>query len=389
MIARAAIVLVVAGIIAFQALRTATVHERGSDLAARLWPGHPQVMTARAMADLGVAAARGEGVPPELLDRFHSIARRAPLAPEPFLVSGAMAQMRGLDPLAEQIFRAAVVRDPRSEAARYFLADRYLRTGRTSLALSEMAMLSRLLPEASLQFGPALASYARSRGAVDELKQFFLRSPEFEPVVLSELASDPQNAELVLDLWSGQTIDEPPNPDWRSALVNSLVERGDYIDARRIWARLSNANASRHELHNAAFADDAAPAPFNWSFGSKGGVAEPLGNGRLQVIYYGREDATLAEQLLVLPAGRYVLNFEASGDFGSAAPLEWRLRCVPDGPTIMSAPLAPLRRGGKRATAFRVPGGCSAQRLELAGIAGESPSSTTIEISRLRLTRAR
>ena len=131
-----------------------------SNIAQRLWPSHPAVLADRTMGEIGARARRGQSLTPAILSQVDQIARLAPLAPEPFLIKGALAQVQGKQEHAEQLFTAARARDPRSVAARYFLADRYLRSGRTGQALAEIAALSQLFPQGMVGFGPA---WRRSR----------------------------------------------------------------------------------------------------------------------------------------------------------------------------------------------------------------------------------
>ena len=130
-----------------------------------MFPGHPQALIDRAMGDIGAAAAKGAGMPSSATQQMMIAARKDPLAPTPFLIEGTIAQLAGHDRRAEALFLAARWRDPRAPAARYFLADRYLRTNRIAAGLVEMAALARISERASQPLAPALAAYARSPGA--------------------------------------------------------------------------------------------------------------------------------------------------------------------------------------------------------------------------------
>src|SRR5215210_2049870 len=129
-IGRVAIAAVFVALFSFQAVRTAAVSNRSTrdSLGARLWPSHPEVILNRAMAQVGALAARGQPPSPAIFTRMEEVARKAPLAPEPFLVKGAVARVQGRNDVAERLFAQALARDPRSEAVRYLLADLYLHT---------------------------------------------------------------------------------------------------------------------------------------------------------------------------------------------------------------------------------------------------------------------
>ena len=386
LIARAILVLIVGGLLAWQVIRTAIIADPSTrrTIAPRLWPSHPSLVINRTMAEIGAHAARGQTPPPATLRRVDEIARKAPLAEEPFLIKGALAQVRQQQQLAERLFVAARSRDPRSPAARYFLADRYLRTGRVAPALAEIAALSRLFAEARAQFAPALAAFARTRGAVPQLRSFFRTSPELEPLVLSQLAEDAGNADLILALWGRGRAAENPAPEWQPKLVNKLIEQGQFAKAYGTWRLLAGVGEHPGTIFNSGFRKVAAPPPFNWTFSTAGGVVEPTPGDRLQLIYYGRDDSVLAEQTLVLSPGRYQLSMDVSGSLGAGSEIAWTLTCVPGKDSILRLP---VDRKGRIAGSFAVPQGCPAQRLQLVAMPGEFPQSQEFTVGGLSLTK--
>ncbi|MEO7814687.1 MAG: hypothetical protein ABIR87_04495, partial [Sphingomicrobium sp.] len=127
---------------------------------------HPEAMVERAMAEIGTAAAAGGEVPATARQALASVATTMPLRADPFLVEGTIAEIEREGRRAERLFAAARARDPRSQGARYFLAERYLKTGRILPGLVEMGVLARLSETASQSLVPALAAYARSPGGV-------------------------------------------------------------------------------------------------------------------------------------------------------------------------------------------------------------------------------
>ncbi|HUE78805.1 MAG TPA: hypothetical protein VMN38_04160 [Sphingomicrobium sp.] len=338
------------------------------------------------MAEIGARAAQGQSPAPETLRRVEEIASKAPLAPEPFLIKGALAQVQQQQEQAERLFVAARTRDPRSVAARYFLAERYLRTGRIALALGEIAALSRLFPEARAQFGPALAAFSSMPGSQPQLRSFFRSSPEMEPLVLLSLAEDARSAELIMALWGGRRPGAgEPRPEWEAKLLSRLVEAGQFTKAHAIWRQVAGVNPDGASVFNRGFREVPAPPPFNWRFASAGAVVEPAAGDRLQVIYYGREDIVLAEQLLVLPPGRYQLAMAISGPLGEGSDIAWTLTCVPRTEPVFRLP---VDRTGQIGGNFAVPERCPAQRLQLVGSAGEFSQSREFTVGRFSLMRA-
>ena len=315
------------------------------------------------------------------METVATIARVAPLAPEPYLITGAIAQLDGRDRRAERLFEAARARAPRSDAARYFLAERYLRTGRTAEALLEMAAFARLTPGGGERFAPVLAAFAKEPGAVAHLQRLFRDAAEFRDPVLAQLARDASNHELVMAL-AGPRRSEGDPPPWQGELLGQLVARGEFARAADVWRRLSGIEPPRSTVFDPQFEEPTAPPPFAWSFPQQGAVAEP-GSGGLRIIYFGRDDSVLAQQMLLLSQGRYNLGMRVSGDIADGTEVAWTLTCLPGQESILTLP---LQRGQVEAS-FAVPSDCSAQQLRLIANAGELSRQADFRIAGLRLRR--
>ncbi len=386
-VVRLILVIAVGALLGFQVVRTALIADPSTrnTLAPRIWSSHPTPLTNRTMAEIGAQAARGKTPSPETLRQVDAIAAKAPLAVEPFLVKGALAQIEGQQERAERLFLAARLRDPRSAAARYFLADRYLRTVRVAPALAEIAALSRLYVEARAQFGPALATFAKMPGGVPQLRRFFRTSPELEPFVLAYLANDARNANLVLALWGRRPLDPKASPpEWQGTLIRKLIEQGQFAKAYATWRLVAGVERGAGTIFNPGFRKLSAPPPFNWDFSATGGVAEAAPGDRLQVIYYGRQDAVLAEQLLILAPGRYQLGMDISGALGDGGELAWTLSCLPRHDVFFRLP---INRKGRIAGKFSVAPNCPLQSFRLTALPGPFPQSQELAIGALSLTR--
>ncbi|MDQ3478626.1 MAG: hypothetical protein M3438_05645 [Pseudomonadota bacterium] len=351
----------------------------------RIWPNHPATLRSTGMAQIGQAAARGELPATQTMQKMRRLAARAPLQPEPFLVEAALAAKRGESERGAQLLLEARRRDPRSAAARYLLADHYIRTGAIVEGLRELTVLSRLLPGSAVQLVPGLAAYARTPGAIPKLRELFRESPDLEQLLLTTLASDAANADLVLAVARPASISAPGT--WRARLLKSLVEAGRYEKAYQVWARFTGAQGRPTGLFRPDFAPTPEPPPFNWTLAkSGGGLAEPS-NAGLRVLHYGRAATTLASQVMLLPAGRYEIAFAVAGDVGGEGQLRWRVACLPSGPLVLDLALTSAA-GGRAGGQFQVPSnGCAAQRIELVGAAADMPKSSDATISQLRLSR--
>lgn len=353
--------------------------------AAAIWPSHPDVLFKTALNDIAATAAAGHPVPRARIEAIYAAATTAPLAPEPFLVRGVEARLEGNELLAGRAFEAAYKRAPRSLAAHYFLADHYLRTGQTDAGLAELARLTRLVPDGITSVAPYYASYANAPGGAKRVKAMLRSNPQFEPQILAALAGDAANADLILYLARGLPTPSGQFPAWHGRLVESLLAAGQYAKARQVWSRLSGQPLSVG-LFDPGFSGKPAPPPFNWTLLSNAsGVAEGVGEGRLHLIYYGRDNATLASQTLTLAPGRYRLSFNVQGDAKSFAAIAWKIACRPLGSTVLSLELTGSQ--GRKTGEFVIGPGCGAQQLSLVGTSPDFPETVDLTFSDLSLSR--
>jgi hypothetical protein len=351
--------------------------------AFRAWNDHPAAELALGMTEIGTAAREQRPVRQATFDMIDDAATKAPLAPEPFLVRGVQAELDGKARLATLAFMAAERRDPRSLPARYFLADIYYRSGDPRRTLEQIDVLSRLAPGGTQTLAPYLAAYAKNRAAWPDLKRLFRSNPGLADASLTALAKDPAYADAVLALADRRSA---AGGNWAPALVNSLINAGQYDKARRVWAETSNRQLPADgTIYDAGFTDTKSPPPFNWGLvSSTVGLAERQPGGRLHVIFYGQEDGTLASQLLVLPPGTYRLTMNVAGDRSRLRALSWSVRCDRAAKAFASAGLDQAAAGWS----FTVPAGCPAQWLELSGTSGEISQQTDFTISALTLVPA-
>jgi hypothetical protein len=373
-----------------QIVRTAFVSAYAEDdplKAAAVWPSHPDVLFKTALEDISRAAAAGQPAPKARIDAIYAAAADAPLAPEPFLVRGVEAQLAGDQKLAGQAFEEARRLNPRSRAAHYFLADHYLRTNQPDAGLAELARLTRLVPNGIAAVAPYYASYAKAPGGGPRVKAMLASHPEFEDDVMAVLARDAANADLVLSLAGPRGEAKANPPAWYGQLVQSLVGAGQYAKARQVWAKLSGVQGVVGQtLFDPQFSGKKAPPPFNWSLlSTASGLAEGQGGGRLHVIYYGRDNATLASQTITLAPGSYRLGFQVEGGGQDPSSLSWKISCLPTKQVIlaMALPAAGRPASGQ----LGVPGNCPAQLVELIGTSPEFPQTVDVTIKGLSLSR--
>lgn len=362
------------------------VADENPERATGLAPSAPAALVSIAMRQVGEAAAKGGNPDETTFLQLRAVAASDPLRTEPFLVEAAMAERAGEYDRAKQLLLQARSRDPRSPATRYLYADTAVRQGSVLEGLQEMAVLSRLVPAASVQLVPALAQFAQTPGSHAKLAAILAQNPQLKYPLLAALATNPDNADLILTL-AGPPAAKPDNDTlaWEARLLRGMIARGDYQRAYDLWRHFALLPAGAQPLlFNGDFRDVAAPEPFNWNYsGSSAGVAEP-DSGSLSVLYYGRDDAVLAGQMLLLPPGSYRFESPISGKIVAGA-LSWTIACVGAKTSLMD-----LSLGGASAQSgtFSVPAeGCPAQRLVLNGHQEDSPEDSNVRIGPASIER--
>lgn len=337
------------------------------------------------MREIAVAAAAGAEPKAATLARFQSLSARDPLAPEPYLAQGALAVRGGDYGRAEPLLLRARMLDPRSPSARYLLADLYLRRERPLQAMAEMSALNRLVPAGSMSLSEAFAQYAAKAGAAAQVRSILAAYPELEAPVLGQLAADAGNAGLVLALHHSRPGAGPP--PWLSTLITALLEAGEHRRAFEAWKRLTGETASPGALFNPGFDASDAPPPFNWALAKGSAAVVEAGPGRLSLLYFGREDVTLAEQMLLLAPGQYRLSMEVAGNT-SGNDIRWSAECLGGGDKLLDRPVTSAGGATSLAGAFRIGADCPAQRLMLVAKGREFPERADFQIRRLQLARA-
>lgn len=370
----AAAFVLLAGTFALRSAMVAAYTKTNAPLAARWWPDHPEVSASVAMIEVGHAAGLNQGVPPDTSTRLKALSTRAPLAPEPFLVAGTSELSRGNYSEAETFLLAARERGPRSAATRYLLSELYLRQNRVGAALAELAVFRRLVPALTGALAPALAQFAQTPGAASRMRHVLKNDPDLENLVLTELAADHRNADLILSLAARRPTDGAV-PAWQGKLLSALVTGGNYEQAYALWRAFAPPTDVRADL--SSFQRSKSPSPFTWTLaeGSAGAV-EAAQNG-LDVQFTGRANVTLASRTVLLPKGRYVMRMRVSGDVPPAESVSWSLTCLPNDRKAANVSLA---RPGTLSVAFEVAEECRAQRLELKAVGQTFPETAEFSI---------
>jgi hypothetical protein len=361
--------------------------------AALIAPSDPRVSLTLAMREF---QATGGRVRPQTRQAAIDALRHAPLADEPYFLAGMAALVDGDEAKAEQLLVEARRRNPRSRFARLILLDRYLRTGKIDKATGEMTALGNLIPDAGQILTGELARLAQAPATARALVQALRRNPAPRDDLLEYLAGAGSDPNLILSIAREVPAPRatPGGSAWQAKLVTKLVERGQVDRAYQLWRTFSSprAPARKDGLYDAEMRGLPGMAPFNWYFPTtSAGAAERSPTG-LQVEFYGRDDAELAGQLLILAPGRYRLSVIAEGTAdGESSKISWKVECLQSkaslGELVLSkVNYSPRRLGGE----FTVPAqGCSAQWLRLIGTSSEFTKAQNATLRSLTLAAVR
>lgn len=343
-------------------------------MARLFWPEHPDVLRAEILIGVTQAASRRTGLTSSTADQVKSLAAIAPLAPEPFAVTGAMALRQREYRQAEQRLMDARRRDPRFEATRMLLAQTYLVQEKVVPGLKELVSLSQISPAVMPGITAALAAYSHAPGAVSRLQQALRGNPSLENALLAYLAADPRNAQLILSLVSGEHRGNTLS-QWQQKLLSSLVSSGDAANALRLWHEFTG----RGTPDLGDFSNSVIQSPFTWTLRTSSAGSATAHGQRLDVQFFGETDNSLASTTLILAPGQYQIGFRVSGASSDKPSVHLLLVCVPSGAKLLDVAVVP--RTGASGARFEVPAGCAAQTLNLMGFAQVFPTEAAFSIS--------
>lgn len=362
--------------------------------ASAIAGGDPRVPIEIAMAEF---STRGGRLTEPTKRKLAAAALDAPLADQPFFLAAVDALAQNDRNRAERLLIAARQRDPRSSFARLLLLDSYLRRNKITEATEEMSGLVALAPRAADLLVGELARLAQTPETAAALERALRKDPRFRDRLLEHLANKNADPELILRLANRvPPAAGPKGPaPWQGKLVTSLAERGQLNRAYELWRTFSapGAPAKKSGIYDPQFQGLPGGAPFGWHFpASPAGIAERSPARTLQIGYYGRDQAELAAQLLLLSPGAYLLTVRADGDAeGEGSKLSWKVQCQGSNAEIADLVMRNLTYTPKVLRAkFTVPGsGCAAQWLRLAGTAGEFAKAQNATVSAVQIEAAR
>jgi hypothetical protein len=338
----------------------------------------------------------GENVRP-LLERG---ATTAPLAFEPFYLEARAAESAGQLDRAVALMEEARRRNSSFVITRVQLLAYYGQARRFPEMISEMNLVLGVSPEVRTAMLPELAKLISDADGRIALASVLADSPTWAQDFFSAAQDADFTASDALALLNQLQQRGAGDEELRMAqslYLRSLVKAGEYGRARAFWLdRLPEAERLRSQLlFDGSFSGTAAPAPFGWTLHDDEVGRAEFGRSdaegpHLDIHFFGRRNAVLAEQTLTLPPGRYRIAFQARSETEiRAGSVSWVMSCLPSRAEAARIPIEPLREQYRAIHAvFTIPAaGCAGQRLALVAAAGDVSQVINVQVGRMELDR--
>lgn len=398
---RVIFVTVVVAAIAFQTITLGMAEmESARDPAAALrWrPGFGPALAGAAAERLAAARSHAD------VEQAGALARKAwaagPLQTEAIRVEGLAEAEGGRPALGGALLRIAARRSRRDIPTHLWLFGDVLQRADYRAAALHADLLMRVSDLHDAVF-PALQAALGDPRAAEALAARFALHPPWRSWFLADLGAHDADLAAPLRLFRAMRDDGAPPSDAETApYFARLAAERPVRTAYAAWASLlpPAGVTGLALLYDGGFEGRPGPPPFNWrlvdrpeAFAERRPRPGATGSA-LHAVYDDAESQPLAEELLVLPAGDYVL----SGAFATDSALDpdqvgWSLTCERGGPRLVD-----VRQGGDAAPTWRpfsirftVPSGrCDGQRLQLDGRAGSSIARVSVWYAALRITPA-
>lgn len=386
------IVIITCVWVGWQILRNTVVQIAPPDLALRLGPDSPTVLT-RAAVDALVAGRNEEAG--RLAER--SLARR-PFNARALRVAGLVAARQGDEAAADRMLTLAGNWSLRDDPAHSWLVGQRLRQGRSASALAHADTLMRRRPELRPQYFDLMTQAALTNDGQAQAAMVGLlrRDPPWRRsyfrYAVRRRDSLAVAAAAAMALKSGEgrvTVEE------RSILYSALAREGLIDPLRTLRGALEGAD--RPVLTAGDFSDGGGAAPFGWRLPSAAGVLSEIapegdaGQPALYAVISDIKGRAVAEQLVMLTPGSWRLTGRFRVEQGELnGRLAWTLTCTPGRSRPVATgplPAASHRTWTRFSSVLEVPaGGCAAQWLRLSALPRDRRATVEIWVDDVVLT---
>lgn len=372
--------------LAWEVVKVPIVDRGGPELAVRLAPGSPEVL--RAAAEAEYAARRYDNARALSEDSL----ARAPFNARSLRVRGLVAAQGPDTARADPLLTLAGNWSLRDDPTHAWLMEHRLRVGDYGSSFAHADTLARRRPDLHPQlfnlFTTAALSDDRSTPHLTRLLAAF---PPWRAAYLNSLHArddgDPLLAQLAISLQRSQ---RPFTDAELGHLYRMWAEERRFPGIAFLRTELRRP-PPEEPLQNGRFSEEATPdfVPFQWRLTTAPGVSAQImqddlreTGGALRVDHDGRRPTVIAEQLMVLDAGRHVLTGQWRAETPSAGRgLSWTAVCAETGGTIgaivVNAHAADGWRGWR--LALDVPASaCTAQWLRLEAAPGDGSDRVVV-----------
>lgn len=386
--------LVVAAIwLGWQCVREVGAERLPPALALSISAQSPRVLARAAEAEF--AAERLENA--EALAR--DALRRAPFDVRAVRVLGMSAARTDRAALADNLVTLAGNWSLRDDPAHAWLIETRLQQGSLGSAMAHADTLARrredLYPQLFNMFETAAKLDPR---AAPPLVGLLAQNPPWRYAFVDHLQKSRDGLALAVALAEPleRTSTGRLTNDELYELYSGLIDQGFTPTAAELRRRLQRPPTMPF-VFNGAFAEAAGVAPFDWKLSNGPGVSAAFapddvrqGQSALRVSYDGFAVSTVAEQLVVLPPGRYKLTGERRTEAGRGpSRLSWVVLCRSGVELGREPATAQSSAWEQLALEFTVPDlGCDMQWIRLVTRAQDRRSDNVVWFDRMAITPA-
>lgn len=337
---------------------------------------------APALANAAEASAV-DAFSPDRLAKPADLAARAllvsPLDTKALRILGIVADREHREPQANALMTIAASHTQRDPIPHLWLFHRDVLGGDWTQAMYEADTLMRK-PLPGYDIRAIVVAAAENPTARQALAERMRYGPPWSNSVVAQLALRNPAAAFELLLRLSQT-GSPPTDAQVGTLMKQMMSDGAVLNAYLAWTAFLPTSALQRlgDVYDPEFEGLPGAPPFNWKLAARDSFGAELAPGpdgtgnALYVHNSSQRKVVLAEQVLLLPPGRYSLvarmYLEESGRAGE---LTWSLGCYGGDPLAQVAASDDGLVWREAASEVVVPAnGCDAQRLVLTGEPGE------------------
>lgn len=315
----------------------------------------------------------------------------APLAAFPFWDAARHATATGDATRARSLAREAVRRDPRLAAARLWLAQDAISTGRFDAALDHLDWLYAVAPDARTGIATAIAQLAMTPVSRAVVERRATSSPHWLPSVIETLVRLKADPGTLFRVSGGADVRSGVATGDKSAIIRDLIARKDYDRAYLAWVATLPAGAVGPVgyVYDQGFRNLPGLQPFNWTLLDSDVASVDYASGGGAIIsYFGNGQARFLEQSVLLPPGAYRLTVVAgvSSD-GDANKAIWAISCGTGQAALASLPITAKGAPAPAGVTFRVPADCPIQTVSLEGAPSDYPATTEIKVTSVTVVK--